>query len=82
LGIFLKSRAGAKADSTKDALDIRINLLSFTLFYGVFRLGRNRFSMKEGFYFSIVVEKSGHIDDEVSSHGEKRKRSNKGGFSQ
>jgi hypothetical protein len=38
--------------------------------------------MKEGFYFSIVVEKSGHIDDEVSSHGEKRKRSNKGGFSQ
>jgi len=77
----LKGRTSPKADATEDALHVRGNLLSFIFHHSIFGIAGDRFSVKVGFYFPIVVEKRGHVHNKISDHGEERERLNKRGFS-
>lgn len=76
-----KSGANAVTDSTEDAVDIRIDLLLCILGHGMFQGGWVGFLVEIEFHSSIVFEKSGEVDHQVSNDREVGERLDENGLS-
>lgn len=76
-----KSGANGVTNSTEDAVDIWIDLLLRILGHGMFQGGRVGFFVKMEFHFSVVLEKRGEVDRQVSNNREVGKRFDENGFS-
>lgn len=70
LSVEFEGRTAPETDSTKDAVDVWINLLPLFLVHQGFPGGRELLRMEERLDLSVAGKERRHIDDEVSDHRE------------
>jgi len=82
LRICFKCRAGSETDTAEDAVDVGIHLFTFFFLHSIFHFRRDERLLEIRLDSSIVIKKSGHINDEVSNHREEGKGFDQGRFLQ
>ena len=70
--VHLESRTAPETDSTKNAVDVRIDFLPLPLVHQRFPKTRDLLRMEERLYLAVVSKEGRHIYNEVPDHREIR----------